>query len=40
MEKIPANMEKLTNLVKRWELAVLFKEAEYRAKRLSEKLEP
>jgi Fe-S-cluster-containing dehydrogenase component len=39
MEKVPANIEKLTNLVKRREWAVLFEEAEDRAKRLSEKLE-
>jgi len=39
MEKIPANIEKLTNLVKRREWATLFDEAENRAKRLSEKLE-
>jgi len=39
MEKVPANIEKLTNLVKRREWAVLFEEAEERAKRLSEKLE-
>jgi Fe-S-cluster-containing hydrogenase component 2 len=39
MEKVPANIEKLTNLVKRREWAFLFEEAEERARRLSEKLE-
>ncbi|MGQ9539436.1 MAG: 4Fe-4S dicluster domain-containing protein [Candidatus Bathycorpusculaceae bacterium] len=39
MEKIPSDIEKLTNLVERREWAVLFAEAEERAKRLSEKLE-
>jgi hypothetical protein len=39
LEKLPANIEKLTNLVKRREWATLFEEAEDRAKRLSEKLE-
>jgi Fe-S-cluster-containing hydrogenase component 2 len=39
MEKVPANIEKLTNLVKKREWAILFEEAEDRAKRLSEKLE-
>jgi len=39
MEKVPANIEKLTSLVKKREWAVLFEEAEDRAKRLSEKLE-
>lgn len=39
VEKIPSDIEKLTNLVKRREWTVLFAEAEERAKRLSEKLE-
>lgn len=39
VEKIPSDIEKLTNLVKKREWAALFAEAEERAERLSEKLE-
>jgi len=39
MEKLPVEIEKLTNLVKRREWAILFAEAEERAKRFSKKLE-
>ncbi|MGQ9624431.1 MAG: 4Fe-4S dicluster domain-containing protein [Candidatus Bathycorpusculaceae bacterium] len=39
LENIPAEVEKLTNLVKRREFSALLAEAEGRARRLSEKLE-
>jgi Fe-S-cluster-containing hydrogenase component 2 len=39
LEKVPVEIEKLTGLVKKRELEVLFSEAETRAKRISEKLE-
>jgi len=39
LEKIPAEIEKLTNFAKKREWNVLFAEAEGKAKRLSEKLE-
>jgi Fe-S-cluster-containing hydrogenase component 2 len=39
LENIPAEVEKLTNMVKKREFSVLLAEAEGRARRLSEKLE-
>ncbi|MEM3731629.1 MAG: 4Fe-4S dicluster domain-containing protein [Candidatus Bathyarchaeia archaeon] len=39
VEKLPSEIEKLTNLIKRKELSPIFAENEKRAKKLSEKLE-